>query len=271
MGKILFSGGNGYIGNFFRHTYKDCLIYDRSGGHIQDDIGNIYHHVQKMTDVDTVIHGADLRYLEYSNNNVQFMINKHKRFIDYIEALPNIKQIIFLSSCSVYGRAVGILREDAEVIPTSHYAESKIAVEKHIQQSSIPIKTILRFGTCFGASKNGATRYDTLINSMMAHHKMKTSINIFDPNVYRPYVYINDFADAIGYSMPTFLDGIYNVAGFNYTKQQIVSELNITHRIVDVPDERNYKVSVEKIRGAGYVSFCNLDQGWKQFLQDENL
>lgn len=267
----LFTGGNGYIGNFYCAHDSNCLVYDISGGDINDDIGNIYHHTDELQDIEVIIHAADIRYQAYKKDNVRYMINKHKRFIDYASTLPKVKQIIFTSSCSVYGYSGALFTETSNLNPTSYYAESKIEVEEHIRQSSFPIKTILRYGTCFGKSKNGATRYDTLLNNIMAHYQENTAINLFDPEAKRPYIYIGDFTDVLGYSIPAQLNGTYNVASFNMTKRDLVIKTSTRYTVSNVPDDRNYSVSTDKIQRAGYVSFTDFKQGWKWFLRDETI
>lgn len=173
-----------------------------------------------------------------------------------------IERFVFTSTCSNYG-----LREDdtladegSELNPLSLYAETKVGFERHVlsrlhEQQVCP--TLLRIATAFGMSPR--MRFDLTVNEFGRAMAMKTPLDVYDKDTWRPYAHVRDISAAIIKVLeadPKSVAGeVFNVGSDanNYTKAMIVDEI---HRHIDAPvtfvekgfDARNYRVSFAKIR-----------------------
>ena len=77
----------------------------------------------------------------------------------------NIKNLIFVSTCSNYGitKNQTLVSEDHELKPLSPYAKAKVKIEKYIlDKKHLYSPTILRFATAFGYSPR--MRFDLTVN-----------------------------------------------------------------------------------------------------------
>ena len=102
-----------------------------------DDLHQCFGSIVKEIDISIIIHFAGLKSVpeseekgeEYWDNNV----NGTKNLLD-VMSIYNIKNIIFSSSASVYGKQeLQPISEDAALNPASMYAKTKKAAEELIQ------------------------------------------------------------------------------------------------------------------------------------------
>ena len=175
-----------------------------------------------------------------------------------------VKQLIFASTCSNYGRMADptlYACEESPLAPLSLYAETKVTVENAFlaYDGVQPAITVLRFATLFGVSPR--MRFDLTVNEFSMELQTKRKLVIFGEQFWRPYVHVRDAANAVVLALesPTQKVGgrVFNVGDtkHNYQKRQIVdlvrSQIPGTVDIESVQrneDPRDYRVSFEKIR-----------------------
>lgn len=169
-----------------------------------------------------------------------------------------VPRLLFVSTCSNYGLSNPdvIADEDSPLRPLSRYAEAKVAAERlvlHAQGG--PVATVLRFGTICGLSAR--MRFDLLVSEMARAAVHGTTIELYTPDAWRPFLHVRDAARAIAawaVAPPDMIAGrVYNVVGENYQKRGLAelvrkhfpaTPIQITDR---APDLRDYRVSGKRI------------------------
>lgn len=285
MQNVLLVGGAGYIGTvvtdyLLKKNYSvkiiDNLIYNSSPSKrfiklnkkipfLNQDIRNIKSDNVFLKNIDAAILLAGLvgdpitkKYPQLSEE-----INDigNKSIIDAI-ANSGIKKLIYISTCSNYGLIPDDTQANEEYIlnPISLYAKSKVNIEKYILSKNIKdfSTTILRFATAFGESPR--MRFDLTINEFIYEMLHNKKLLVFDPDTWRPYCHVLDFARLIELvinSKNEFVNNqVFNAGSDenNFTKRQIV---NLISKYVDDcnikfqdhgKDPRNYKVDFKKVR-----------------------
>jgi nucleoside-diphosphate-sugar epimerase len=175
-----------------------------------------------------------------------------------------VQRFVFASTCSNYGKMKdpnSYVDEESELTPVSLYAETKVAVEKALLQSSTTdgwCPTPLRFATIFGVSPR--MRFDLTVNEFTMELLTKKHLVVFGEQFWRPYVHVRDAARAIQLviaSPAAKVQGrVFNVGATdqNYQKQQLVEMIRpyTTDARVEFvhknEDPRDYRVSFSRIQ-----------------------
>lgn len=173
-----------------------------------------------------------------------------------------VPRFVFTSTCSNYGLQPDDrpAREDSPLNPLSLYAESKVAMEKHIlgRSSDAPMTaTVLRISTAFGLSPR--MRFDLTVNEFTRLLALGKELDVYDADTWRPYCHVDDIADAVAHVIcaerQLVAGDVFNVGADrnNFTKMMIVEEIlkhvNGTVRYVaGGTDRRNYRVNFDKIK-----------------------
>jgi nucleoside-diphosphate-sugar epimerase len=115
--------------------------------------------------------------------------------------LPNLKNIIYLSTLDVYGPSA-LISENSLVQPASLYGESKLYVEKMMTawaNSNNKVCQILRVGHVYGP---GEEAYQKIIPVTIKRLLQDQSPQIWgDGNELRSFIYIQDIVDAISQAL----------------------------------------------------------------------
>ena len=152
------------------------------------------------------------------NNNV-------RNFIDLIEKLDKQK-LIYASSSSVYGSVGGktVNEKYYGFEPYNQYDISKHTADLYAQKSDVEYYG-LRFGTVNGCSP--VLRTDVMINAMVSSALRDGHIKLYIKDTMRPILGINDLCRAITSIVESDEDkrGLYNLASFNKTAEQIAYEV----------------------------------------------
>lgn len=299
---VLVIGGAGYIGSAllpkllnagFRVRVLDLFLYGNEPirqveGHpalelVPGDFRQVQKVVEAMRGMDAVIHlgaivgdpACDL------DENVTLTVNlSATQMIAQVAKASGIRRFIFASTCSVYQACDVLLDERSEVQPTSLYGQTKLAAERGLQKMADEgfAPTILRFATLYGLS--GRTRFDLVVNLLVARAKMDGRITVNDGRQWRPFVHVDDAANAVFTVLKAPLEYVgnetFNVGSDeqNKTIQQIgevIREQVIAAELIvnkHAADQRNYRVSFAKIRNRlGFRPNWTLEQGVGQVLE----
>ena len=290
MKKILLIGGAGYIGSVvakylakekFDITIYDNLIYncENSKKFLEDnlnikfinkDILEINKNKKIFDNIDVVVLLAGLVgdpiTKKYPDLSIKINTEGNKFVIN--EALnANIKKFIYISTCSNYGLIPDNHEADEnyELNPISSYAKSKVEIEKYLlsKENDNFSPTILRFATAFGISPR--MRLDLTINEFIYEMFHKKELLVYDPDTWRPYCHVLDFArlihDVIKDENKNTKGEIFNAGSNknNFTKRQIVKLISKYIKDCNVTfqergsDPRNYKVNFNKVKK--YLNF----------------
>jgi len=191
----------------------------------------------------------------------------------------SVSRFIFASTYSNYGLAPGggLVTETSPLYPQSLYAETKIAAEQYLLEQgrvSRCAPLIYRFATLFGLSPR--TRFDLLINQLVAQAVLKRELLIYQQTYRRSFVSVSDVCDAILLALTApqeqIRGEIFNVGSDdgNFSKEEIVrlitryvpgTRVEYKERSF-AADMRDVAVSFEKIRKTlGYWTKRTVDQG----------
>ena len=136
MKKVLITGAESYIGTSVE-TYLNRPEY---AGMYQVDTVDMIGDGWKEKDFsgyDTVFHVAGIVHQKETKKNARLYYKVNRDLV--IETAKKakregIRQFIFLSSMSVYGKEKGVIDKDTSPMPKSHYGRSKLQAEKKLQQ-----------------------------------------------------------------------------------------------------------------------------------------
>ena len=269
--RILITGGAGYLGSKLTETLlsqgHDVIVYDNlffgSVGVIpfldnpkykliKNTINNLELIEAVVKDVDYVIHLAAIvgepscKQYESSVYGVNSGATSWISKCAYNYDIP----LLFLSTCSNYGKTDKVVREDSPLEPLGLYADSKIQAEKVVLEND---HLVLRMSTLFGVSYR--VRYDITINEFVYQYYRDKLLKVYGEDTWRPYLHVQDACNMIIQCMEKDLRGVYNV-GFNdlnYQKKEIVNTIvdylgEGKLEYVKFDDPRDYRVNFDKIQ-----------------------
>jgi nucleoside-diphosphate-sugar epimerase len=170
--------------------------------------------------------------------------------------------------------------EETPLEPISLYGRTKVDAEAALLQA--PNTVTLRLATVFGVSPR--MRLDLLVNHFVYAAVTDGYLVIFEKDFKRNFVHIQDVADCFVYCLEhsAKLSGrAYNLglAEANLSKEQLalaikahVPRFHVHFAEVGAdPDKRNYIVSNERLRLAGFEARRSLDQGIRELLKAYRL
>ncbi len=303
--KILVVGGEGYIGQIVCNKLleKNCevisydnLIYEQQTNNeiidnnnyefVNADIRDLIKIRENLKKVNAVIILAGLvgdpitkKYPELSEEINQKGI---KNLIDECVG-SNIGNVIFVSTCSNYGLIENnqLAKEDHELNPLSSYARDKVNIENYILSLKGKVSsciTILRFATAFGLSSR--MRYDLTVNEFTRDIFNSTKLEVYDPDTWRPYCHVKDFANILLLILDTEKKKVsfevFNAGSDenNQTKRMIVEKILKFINFNEVyfvnnkgSDPRNYRVNFKKLNSVlGYKCKYLVEDGIKEII-----
>lgn len=245
MKKILIIGNEGYIGSFLfqklQHEFSVdgidiCWFGNRNPSTIKMDYKDISE--EQLSNYDVVIllaaHSSVKMCLgdaSYSHNN---NVNNFLKIISKLENISKRKEIkfIYASSSSVYGNTKDETYDESSVVfkPHNNYDCTKFINDIYAEMSSIEFYG-LRFGTVNGYSH--VMRNDVMINSMLSSGFKNGHIKLFNKDIFRPILGMNDLYMAIKTIIVSNEDkrGVYNLASFNMTAGDIAKNVSLVSGI----------------------------------------
>ena len=241
MKKILLIGGCGYIGSaLYLHLKK--MNYDVHTVDLEY-FGN-FNDNQNLsnfkTDYDLLskkyLDSFDVVVLTAGNSSVKLCSDLYDSFNNNVVKFVNLmkklnkQKFIYASSSSVYDNSGhDEASETSSINPLDEYTLTKTTIDYFAALSNIEFYG-LRFGTVNGWSPN--TRLDLMINSMTFSALKTNQVNVFNGQVYRPVLCINDLCRGIEAIINSNEDkkGVYNLASFNE------NVANIGKKVADFTD-----------------------------------
>jgi UDP-glucose-4-epimerase GalE len=242
MGKILVTGGAGYIGSQTAHLltqrgYEVTIIDDLSRGHAHNVEGKDFHRitlsdtpaVERVLDshyVDAVIHFA--AYIAVGESTAKpelYFTNNVGGTLSLLTAMKQagIKRLVFSSTAAVYGNPVHVpITEDSPFAPVSPYGETKVMVEKVLgwldQYSGVRSIALRYFNACGGDPEAGLGEEHEpethLIPLLLRAVETGKPITIFgddyptpDGTCIRDYIHVSDLAEAHILALESLLKG----------------------------------------------------------------
>jgi nucleoside-diphosphate-sugar epimerase len=190
--------------------------------------------------------------------------------------------IVYPTSNSGYGTKTGdvFCTEESSLDPISLYGRTKVEAEEIVLSSGNSIT--LRLATVFGMSPR--SRLDLLVNHFTYAAFFYGYLVIFEKDFKRNYVHIRDVADC-------FIHCIQNPAGMigrpynvgldaaNLSKEELALKIKghipkfYLHfsEVGSDPDKRNYVVSNQRLREAGFEAKRSLDDGIRELIKGFRL
>jgi len=186
--------------------------------------------------------------------------------------------VIFANTNSGYGIKSGDVycTEDTPLEPISLYGQTKVQAEAELLES--PNVITLRLATVFGMSPR--MRLDLLVNQFVYAAVTDGYIVIYEKDFKRNYVHIRDVADCFIHCIENaerMVGRPYNVGldAANLSKEELALKIkeyvpNFYIHFAPVgsdPDKRNYIVSNQRLREAGFKARRSLDEGIQELIK----
>lgn len=308
---VLVTGGAGYIGNIIveelvkrKHSpiVFDSLFWGKEAlKEFENDITIIEGDCRSSRDVIYALEGAEsIIHLAGIVGEAACMQNAKAHFSINVEStrtlincctdpeLDLVRDLVYASTCSVYGNVHNMyqeVREDTPTHPLSDYAWAKLRSERIILERGKEIPhfhpTILRISTVFGWSRR--PRLDLVTNLFTYLAWKNGELNIYgDGSQYRSLIHVKDVAQAFVdvLEAPRFKrDGeIFNVGDIanNKTVKEIAEIVESTipgteiNYLLDKPtDRRNYSINCNKIQNIiGWKAQWSVEQGIRDLLKN---
>lgn len=292
---ILITGGAGYIGsiltekllqNNYKVTVLDNLLYNQLSltnfchnknfefiyGDVKDK--DLLEILVKTHDV--IIPLAAIVGMSACKANPQLAIETNlKQIINIVSLLSKDQRIILPNTNSQYGSSTDIITEDSPFKPLSLYAETKCEAEKYLLDSGNGIA--LRLATVFGLSPR--MRMDLLVNDLVYKSLTDGYLVLFESSFIRNYIHIRDIAKTFLFMIENYNkcnNNAYNVglSSANLNKLELAEKIKkyvpelviVKNEFKKDADQRNYRVSNEKLESLGWYTDYSLDDGIKELI-----
>lgn len=296
--RILVTGGAGYLGAVlcehllgagYQVVVVDNLMYQQRSllhlcanprfdfvcGDVRDD--SLMKRV--LREVDVIIPLAAIVGAPACDRDPELATAVNLEAIRLMNRLRSARQlVIFPTTNSGYGTRTGdvFCTEDTPLEPISLYGLTKTRAEAELLQSSNVIS--LRLATVFGMSPR--MRLDLLVNHFVYAAVTDGYIVIFEKDFKRNYVHIRDVAECFLHCIANagrMCGRPYNVGldAANLSKEELALKIreflpNFYIHFAQVgsdPDKRDYVVSNQRLRDAGFEARRSLEDGIRELLK----
>jgi nucleoside-diphosphate-sugar epimerase len=295
MTRILVTGGAGYLGSILcerllaaghRVTVLDNLMYGQGSlfhlcahpafdfvlGDARDErtLGAL------VRDADVIIPLAAIVGAPACDRDPWLATSVNLEAVRRLNRLRSASQlVIFPTTNSGYGATTGDVActEDSPLQPVSLYGRDKVAAEAELLQS--PGTITLRLATVFGMSPR--MRLDLLVNHFVYAAVTDGYLVVFEKDFKRNFIHVRDVADCFVHCLdhaPDMVGHAYNAGldAANVSKAELARAIQAQVERFDVhysevgtdPDQRNYVVSNERLRKAGWEARRSLAEGIRE-------
>lgn len=186
--------------------------------------------------------------------------------------------VIFPTTNSGYGTQSGSIycTEETPLQPITLYGQTKVQAEVDLLGS--PNTISLRLATVFGISPR--MRLDLLVNHFVYAAVTDGYLVIFEKDFKRNYIHVRDVADCFIHCIRNgqrMVGKAYNVGldAANLSKEELALKVKEyvpnfyvhSSEIGNDPDKRNYIVSNQRLREAGFEAQRSIDEGIRELLK----
>lgn len=300
--RILVTGGAGYLGSILcehllaaghRVTVVDSLLYQQMSlfhlcanpafDFIAGDARDERLMTSLVKDADVLIPLACVVGAPACDRDPISARSINLDAIKLINRLRSKEQlVVYPTTNSGYGTKTGDVycTEETPLEPISLYGQTKVDAERELLNS--PNAISLRLATVFGLSPR--MRLDLLVNHFVYAAVTDRYIVIFEKHFKRNYVHIRDVADCFLHCInhrQKMVGKPYNCGldAANLSKEELA--LTIKKYVPDFyihfgevgqdPDKRNYIVSNQRLREAGFEARRSLDEGIQELIKGYRL
>ena len=252
MGKVLVTGGAGYVGSHIVRRLADArrgvvVLDDLSFGHpaavgdvplVEGDYGDasVLDGLFSGDEFDAVVHMAGSCLVgESMSDPARYYENNVGKMLTLLNAMRrhNVRSIVFSSSAAVYGDPIDVpISEDHPCRPTNPYGETKLAVERLLTwyQRAYGIGfAALRYFNAAGAHKSGEIGEDhgshethliprlirSVLNGGPPTPILGEDYPTSDGTCVRDYVHVSDLAEAHVLVLAALSRGTLEAASYN--------------------------------------------------------
>jgi UDP-glucose 4-epimerase len=191
---------------------------------------------------------------------------------------PNLQQIVYTSSVSVYGQTDQRLTEDSLCRPASLYGESKLRGEELLRNMDLAgVRTVsLRLSSLYAYGQYQGT----VLPIMVGRARQRQNITIFgDGTRTQDFLHCEDAARALLLCFEKQAQGVYNVgAGTPVTMTELAQtasrvfsdgETKITYEPSNAGGDLGIKLDISKARRElSYEPQVQLEQGLRKLKQE---
>jgi nucleoside-diphosphate-sugar epimerase len=285
--RVLVTGGAGYIGSvlvpmLLERDYEvrvlDSLMFGGQGllphfrnptfDFVKGDVRSLETVRSAMQGCDVVIHLAAIVGFPACRKYPELAQSVNVGGTEVVAAAAGRDRLVlFGSTGSNYGALEQeICTEETPLNPLSLYGQTKTAAERHLLDHCDTVA--FRFATAFGLSPR--LRLDLLINDFVYTALTLRYLVIYEAQFMRTFIHVYDIARSFLFALENvgaMRGQVYNVGSetMNYSKaqvcQMIQQKVDFYLHYADVgqdADQRNYKVSYQKIDRLGYKTTLSL-------------
>lgn len=302
MTRVLITGGAGYLGSILTehlldHSYQvvvlDNLIYgeqnlshlcaDPNFEFVYGDARNESLVSKLVTQCDIIIPLAAIVGASACDRDPLMTTSVNLDSIRMINRLRSRSQLlVYPTTNSGYGTKTGDMfcTEETPLEPISLYGQTKTDAETEVLSSANTIT--LRLATVFGMSPR--MRMDLLVNHFVYAALSDGYLVIFEKDFKRNYVHVRDVADCFIHCIKhseAMTGRTYNVGldEANLSKEELALKIKehlpgfFIHfaEVGSDPDKRNYIVSNQRLREAGFSAKHSLDDGIRELIKGYSL
>lgn len=299
---VLVTGGAGYLGAVlcehllqrgYRVTVIDSLLYGQhSLLHLCADprFAFVYGDVRDEATISPLIRSADvlipLAAIVGAPACARDPLLARAVNLDAVRLLNRLRSadqlVVFPMTNSGYGTRSSEVHctEETPLEPISVYGQTKADAETELLAS--PNAITLRLATVFGVSPR--MRVDLLVNHFVYAAVTDGYIVIFEKDFKRNYVHIRDVADCFAHCIEhagRMVGRPYNVGldAANLSKGELALKIkehvpSFTVHFAEIgsdPDQRNYVVSNQRLREAGFEARRSIDEGIRELIKSYRM
>ncbi|MCH8238261.1 MAG: NAD-dependent epimerase/dehydratase [Proteobacteria bacterium] len=296
--KILVTGGAGYLGSvmvpLFLHaghsvTVLDNFMYSQTG------LAGVCHHPRfdvvkgdarleetlepLLKDADIVIPLAGLVGAPLCDKHPEDATNTNLEAVRMLVGLLAKDQKVLLPNTNSgygIGESGKLCTEETPLKPITLYGRDKVAAETAVLEHGNALS--FRLATVFGMSPR--PRIDLLVNDFVYQAVTEGRLVLFESHFKRNFIHIRDVARAFLHAFDNFetmKGGPYNVglSDANLSKKELCEKIQEhvpgftfeEDAIGEDPDKRDYIVSNQRLREAGFEASRSINMGISELVK----
>lgn len=295
---VLVTGGAGYLGSVvcetllrqgYRVTAYDTLLHGTAGlfhlcadpafDFVEADVRDESAMRKVVAQADVIVHLAAIVGAPACDRDPLLATSVNLDAVRLLNRLRSPSQlVVYPNTNSGYGATAGtsFCTEDSPLEPISLYGRTKVEAERVLLDS--PNAVAFRLATVFGMSPR--LRLDLLVNHFVYAAFKESYLVLFEKEFKRNFVHVRDVADCFLHAMrerDRMAGNVYNLGldSANLSKEELA--LAVKRHVPSFylhfapigqdPDKRNYIVSSERLKHAGFVARRSLDDGIQELLK----